>query len=110
MSLAAVLSFSMLLNGHINSGDILLIFNCSAPLSEIPLQLSTACDLNIINNVKLRGPNLTSYKTQHKSKLHKQFEKSQKRQAYLQQQQGSGLTDGSPYQKPVTVKPRHNRS
>jgi hypothetical protein len=31
MSLAAVLSFSMLVNGHINSSDILLIFNCSAP-------------------------------------------------------------------------------
>jgi len=31
MSLAAVLSFSMLLNGHINSSYILLIFNCSAP-------------------------------------------------------------------------------
>jgi hypothetical protein len=53
MSLAAVLTFSMMVNGHINSSDILLIFNCSAPLSEIPLQLSTACDLNIINSVKL---------------------------------------------------------
>jgi hypothetical protein len=31
MSLAAVLSFSMLVNGHINCSDILLIFNCSAP-------------------------------------------------------------------------------
>jgi len=80
MSLAAVLSFSMLVNGHINSSDILLIFNCSAPLSEILLQPSTACDLNIINNVKLRGPNLSSYKTQHESKLDKQFEKSEKRQ------------------------------
>jgi len=110
MSLAAVLSFSMLVHGHINSRDILLIFNCSAPLSEIPLQLSTACDLNIINSVKLKVPNLSSYKTQHKIKLDKQFENSQKRQAYLQQQQGSGLIDGSAFQKPATVKPRHNTS
>ncbi len=33
-----------------------------------------------INNIKLRVPNLSSYKTQHKSKLDKQFEKSEKRQ------------------------------
>jgi hypothetical protein len=50
------------------------------PVIRNSLQLSTACDLNIINNVKLRVPNLSSYKTQHKSKLDKQFEKSEKRQ------------------------------
>jgi hypothetical protein len=81
MSLAAVPSFSMLVNGHINSSDILLIFNCSAPsYQKFHCKLSTECDLNIINNVKLRVPNLSSYKTQHKSKFDKQFEKSEKRQ------------------------------
>jgi hypothetical protein len=35
---------------------------------------------NIINNVKLRVQNLSRYKTQQKSKLDEQFEKSEKRQ------------------------------
>ncbi len=85
-------------------------FSFSTVQHPVIRKLSTACDLNIINSVKLRVPNLSSYKTQHKIKLDKQFEKSQKRQAYLQQQQGSGLIDGSPFQRPATVKPRHNRS
>jgi hypothetical protein len=57
----------------------------STQLSEIPLQLSTAWDLNIINNVKLRVQNLSCYKTQHKSKLDEQFEKSEKRQDTLEE-------------------------